>query len=111
MGGATRSLAHIHPYAKRTVRYMSSEQIDGGVYRLVSLTCHCKIHKLGGCEVKKIVLQRAKSEVLPGLEPGTFSVLTRCHDQLDHSTKLFLLLGTMKMFVQEASEQRKCMRD
>ena len=37
------------------------------------------------------VLQKAKCEVLPGLEPGTFSVLTRCHDQLDHSTKLSLL--------------------
>ena len=36
---------------------------------------------------------RAKSEVLPGLEPGTFSVLTRCHDQLDHSTKLFSCSG------------------
>jgi hypothetical protein len=23
----------------------------------------------------------------PGLEPGTFSVLTRCHDQLDHGTE------------------------
>ncbi|RSL65269.1 hypothetical protein CEP54_004300 [Fusarium duplospermum] len=24
--------------------------------------------------------------VPPGIEPGTFSVLTRCHNQLDHGT-------------------------
>jgi hypothetical protein len=37
--------------------------------------------------------QRAKSVVPPGIEPGTFSVLTRCHNQLDHGTDAFLVLA------------------
>ena len=32
----------------------------------------------------------AKRVVSPGLEPGTFSVLARNHDQLDHETVLLL---------------------
>jgi hypothetical protein len=30
-----------------------------------------------------------KNVVPPGIEPGTFSVLTRCHNQLDHGTEAF----------------------
>ena len=48
-------------------------------------------------------LATGKNVVPPGVEPGTFSVLTRCHDQLDHSTKLFLLLVGAEFCVMEES--------
>ncbi|KAJ0149827.1 Uncharacterized protein HZ326_7611 [Fusarium oxysporum f. sp. albedinis] len=38
----------------------------------------------------ELLVSRAESKrvVPPGIEPGTFSVLTRCHNQLDHGTGL-----------------------
>jgi hypothetical protein len=45
--------------------------------------------------MQKGTAQTTKSEVLPGLEPGTFSVLTRCHNQLDHSTVLSWMRKTV----------------
>lgn len=35
--------------------------------------------------------------VPPGIEPGTFSVLTRCHNQLDHGTEVFDWMGMREL--------------
>ena len=41
---------------------------------------------------KKKKKKKKKKVVSPGLEPGTSSVLTRCHNQLDYET--FLLIDS-----------------
>ena len=71
-------------YAK--IVYVNYKNIP--VYRIEPLRCMSTYSS-------SYFLWRPKSEVLPGLEPGTFSVLTRCHDQLDHSTKLFLMFKVL----------------